>query len=126
EPRSLMNELVERMLSIGPRLAPENWPGLIVDSGSTQRHVLAVALHRQLLQVRRESLQILLVRKHRDSLRSEEIAVPDCEQTQDRRQIVLEGRCTEVLIHSVEAVQHGAKVLRTNGEHGGKTDCGIH
>ena len=39
--------------------------------------MLAVALHRQLLEVGREALQVLVVRQHRDRLRAEEIVVPD-------------------------------------------------
>ena len=42
--------------------------------------MLAVALHRQLLQIGREALQVLLVGQHRDRLRAEEVVVPDAEQ----------------------------------------------
>jgi hypothetical protein len=44
--------------------------------------VLAVALHRQLLQIRGEPLQILLVWQYRNHLRVEKVCVPDDQQTQ--------------------------------------------
>src|SRR5260370_42629649 len=46
--RALVNELVERTLSDGPRPTPENRPGLINDARSAQRYVLAVGLHPKL------------------------------------------------------------------------------
>ena len=52
QPRSLVDELVERMLAVGPGLAPVDRAGLIRDSPPVERHALAVALHRQLLQDR--------------------------------------------------------------------------
>src|SRR5579862_401429 len=45
----LVNQLIKRMLAVGPRLAPVNRTRLIVNSGPIERDVLAVALHRQLL-----------------------------------------------------------------------------
>src|SRR2546429_6027924 len=38
---------------------------------------LSVALHRQLLQISRKPLEVLLVRQHRNRLRAEEIGVPE-------------------------------------------------
>ena len=62
EARPLVDQLVEGVLAVGPRLAPVDGPGRVVDPGPVERHVLAVALHRELLQIGRESLQVLLVR----------------------------------------------------------------
>src|SRR5262249_49172401 len=42
----LMNQLVERVLPIRPRLAPVDGSGLASDLGSVERDMLAVALHR--------------------------------------------------------------------------------
>src|SRR5689334_21180913 len=66
EPGALVDQLVERVLTVGTRFAPVDRTGLMVDRGSGKRYVLAVALHRQLLKIGRESLQILVVRQHRD------------------------------------------------------------
>src|SRR5215813_11263109 len=62
ESGSLMNQLVEGVLSVGSGLAPIDRASLIFDRGALESYVLAVALHRQLLQIRREPFQVLLVR----------------------------------------------------------------
>ena len=80
EPRSLMNQLIERVLAVGSRLAPIDRAGIVVDLVAIERDVLAVALHRQLLQIGRKSLQVLLVGQHRNRLGAEEIVVPDGQQ----------------------------------------------
>src|SRR5262249_43688703 len=45
----LVYQLVEGVLAVRPRLAPEDRPRLIVDRRAIHRHMLAVALHGQLL-----------------------------------------------------------------------------
>jgi len=67
----LMNQLVEGMLSIGARLPPIDRPGLADDLSPIKHDVLAIALHRQLLEVSREALQVLFIRKNRHGLRAE-------------------------------------------------------
>ena len=68
------------MLAVGARLAPVDRAGLVVDALAIERHMLAVALHRELLQIRRKALEVLLVGQHGDGRRVEEIAVPDRQQ----------------------------------------------
>ncbi len=51
----LMNQLVEGMLAIGTRLPPVDWPGLATNLSPVKRDMLAVALHRQLLEVSRKA-----------------------------------------------------------------------
>src|SRR5438477_2914857 len=77
----LVDELIERVLAVGSRFTPINRTGLIADLSPVQCDVFAVAFHRQLLEVSRESLQILLVGQYRDSFCTKEIAVPDAQQT---------------------------------------------
>ena len=60
--RALVDELVEAVLAVGARLAPEHRAGVVVHVLPGQRDVLAVGLHGQLLQVGREPLEVLLVR----------------------------------------------------------------
>ena len=88
--------------------------------------MLAVALHRQLLQIRRKSLQVLLVGQDSHGLRAEEIVVPDGQQAHEHRQVALERSRAEVLVHLVEAVEHGAEVLRPDGQHRRETDGRVH
>ena len=80
EPRALVDQLVEGMLAVGAGLAPVDRAGVVVDVGAVERDVLAVALHRELLQVGGEALEVLLVGQNGDGLGAEEVGVPDGEQ----------------------------------------------
>src|SRR5262249_18658223 len=44
--RPLVNQLIERMLSVRARFAPINRPGIVIDLFAVQSDVLAVTLHR--------------------------------------------------------------------------------
>src|SRR3954447_2321440 len=81
EPCSLMDQLIEGMLAVGSRLTPVDRPGVVIHSCAVDRDMLAVALHRQLLEVGGKALQILLIGQHGDGLGAEEVVVPDGEQT---------------------------------------------
>src|SRR3954449_3555271 len=77
--RSQMNQLVEGMLAVGAGLAPIDRPGVAPDRRAREGDALAVALHRQLLQMGGKALQVLLVGEDPDRLRAEEVVVPDRE-----------------------------------------------
>ena len=126
EPRALVDELVERVLAVGARLAPVDRARVVVDPRAVEGDVLAVRLHGQLLEVGGEALQVLLVGQHGHRLRAEEVVVPDGEETHEHGQVALEGRGAEVLVHLVEAVEHGAEVVRPHREHGGEADGRVH
>src|ERR1041384_6170124 len=96
EPRALMNQLVKRMLAVCAGLAPVDRPGIIGGFVAINGDVLAGALHRQLLQIRWKSLQILLVRQHRDGLSAEEVVVPDGQEAHEHRQIALKRSGAEM------------------------------
>src|SRR5271157_2124575 len=109
KPGSLVYQLIKRVLSVGSRLAPIDGPGRVVNLGPLKRHVFAVALHRQLLQVGGKSLEVLLVRQDRNGFRAEEVIVPHCEETHQHRKVALEGRGAEMLIHFVKAAEQAAE-----------------
>src|SRR6185437_10648171 len=108
ESGSLVNQLVERMLTVGSWFAPVNRAGLIGHIGPAQRDVLAVALHRQLLEIRGESLQVLIVGQYGNGFRAEKICVPDRQEAEQHRQIALERRRAEVPVHFMKTSQHRA------------------
>ena len=68
--RSLVNQLVEGMLAVGPRFAPVDRACLVIHLPAIQRDVLTVALHRQLLQIRGKAFQVLFVGQDRHRLRA--------------------------------------------------------
>ena len=39
---------------------------------------------------------------------------------------MFEGRGTEMLVHLVKAIEHGAEVIRADGDHGRKADRRVH
>ena len=71
-----MDQLIKRVLAVGPGLAPIDRPGVVVDAHAVDRHVLAVALHGELLEIGGKALEILLVGQHGDGLGAEEVRVP--------------------------------------------------
>src|SRR4029078_88321 len=95
EASALMDQLIERMLTVGSRLAPKNLPGIVVDTHAIERDVLAIALHGELLEIGGKPLQILVVRQHGDGLGAEEIIVPDADEPHQHRQIAFEWRGAE-------------------------------
>ena len=126
ELRPLVEQLVEGVLAVRAGLAPEDRAGLVVDTDAVERHRLAVRLHRQLLEVRGEPFQVLVVRQDGDGLALEEVRVPDREQAQDDRQVPLERRRSEVLVDRVEAGEHPAEVFRADGDHRREADRRVH
>ena len=77
--RSLMDQLIKAVLSVGPRLAPVDGAGVVVDVGSLEGHVFAVGLHGELLEVGRQPLEVLLIGHDADAGAPEEVAVPQRE-----------------------------------------------
>src|SRR6516162_4952222 len=79
ETRALMDQLIERMLAVSTRLSPKDRPGVVVDLHAIEHDVLAVALHGELLEIRRKPLQVLFVGQNGMRLCAEEIIVPDAD-----------------------------------------------
>ena len=126
QPRTLMDQLVERVLAVGAGLAPVDRTGLIVHVLAGHRDMLAVRLHRELLQIGRKPLQVLFIRQDRHRLGVEEVRIPDRQQAQQHRQVLLERRRLEVHVHRVEAGQQLIEVIRADRDHRRKPDRRIH
>ncbi len=120
--RPLMQQLVKSMLAIGTRLTPDDLPRGVIHGLAAARHGLTVTLHISLLQIRRQSVQILLVGQNGRRLAAIEIAVPDAEQRQNDRQILLQRRCPEMLVHGVKTCQHFVKTFWADGYHDAQPD----
>ena len=108
---ALVQQLVEGMLAVGAGLAPEDLTGIGGHSTAVPADVLAVGLHGELLQVGREAVQILAVRKHGVALGTEEVDVPDVEQAHQRDGVALERRVAEVLVDGMEALEELLEAL---------------
>ncbi len=68
-------------------------------------------LHIALLEVRRETVHILVIRQNRFSFRTKEIVVPDANQRQQDRQVFLGRRGGEMLVHRVCARKQFNEVI---------------
>ena len=127
EAGALVHELEEGVLAIGARLAPVDFTsGRGGNRGAIAAHGLAIGFHGQLLQVGREAAEVLGVGQHGVGLGAEEVGVPDTEEAHERRDIFLQWRGAEVLVHGVEALEEAHEVHRANGAHEGQADGAIH
>jgi hypothetical protein len=82
-----------------------------VDRPPLEVDALAVALHVELLQVRGEAREVLVVRQHGDGGGVEEVVVPEADECQEDGQVLLERRAPEVLVHGVVAAEHLGETL---------------
>ena len=124
--RALVEQLVERVLPVGARLAPDDRAGLHGHRVALQVDVLAVALHLQLLQIGGEAREVRRIGHDAERLRAEEVVVPDGQQAHQQRQVALRRRGAEMLVHRVEAREHVAEVFGADGDHGRQADRRIH
>ena len=88
--------------------------------------MLAVALHRQLLEIRGKAFQIIFVRQYRHGFCAKEIRVPDRKQPHDHRQIIPKRRGAEMFVHLVKSVEHRAEMFWPDRQHRRKADGRIH
>ena len=121
-----MNQLIERMLAVGAGFAPVNRPGLVIHIFAVERDVLAIALHRQLLKICGKAFQVLFVGQNRHRLRAKKVVIPNRQESHEHRQVFLERRVAEMLVHFMKASEHRAEIVRSNRQHCRKTDGRIH
>src|SRR5690606_9523160 len=62
---TLVDQLVERVLAVGARLAPDDWASLVIHRVAVTVNVLAVGFHVALLEVGRKAVHVLVVRQNR-------------------------------------------------------------
>ena len=120
--RALVNELVIRVLTVRARLSPNDLACLRAHCATPTIDGFAIALHRQLLQVRREMREVVAVRQHGESLCTKEVVVPNADEPEDKREVPLH-RCTpEVLIDESKSFEHFGEVVRSDGDHQSQSD----
>ncbi len=87
ETSALVDELIEGVLAVGARLAPDDGSGGVVDVDAVAGHVLAVGLHVALLEVGGEAGHVLVVRQDSLCLRGVTVDVHDTNQGQNNRNL---------------------------------------
>src|SRR5690606_35377124 len=58
---ALVNQLVERVLTVGARLAPDDWASLVIHGVAVTVNVFTVGFHVALLEVGRKAVHVLVV-----------------------------------------------------------------
>lgn len=113
---ALVDQLIEGVLAVGTRLTPDDGAGLVVNRLAVAIHVLAVGLHVALLEVGREAVHVLIVRQDGFGLGTVEVVVPQTDQRQQHRHVLLIGGSGEVHVHLEGALQQGFEVFETDGQ----------
>jgi hypothetical protein len=93
------------MLPIGAGLAPDHRRSAGGELHSILVDAFAIALHLQLLQIGRQAAQSMAVWGDAAAGKLAEIAIPDVQQSQAHREIVLQRGCEKVGVHRVRAAQ---------------------
>ena len=101
---ALMQQLEEGVLAVCSHFAPVHGTGWLSNLRSDKCHMFTVALHDELLQIRRKALQILFIGRDRKVLGAEDVVVPDAQQPHKYRHVVWERGCQVVHVHLVKSV----------------------
>jgi len=118
----LMQQLIKRMLAVGPWLAENHRPGGAGNCSAVKVHAFAVRFHIRLLQIGRQAMQMLVIGQDRMRRRAHEIAVPDSDQRQHDGHVLAQRSAAEMFVHSVGAAQQLFKILKPDLQRNGKAD----
>mmetsp|Transcript_16392 Transcript_16392/g.37595 ORF Transcript_16392/g.37595 Transcript_16392/m.37595 type:complete len:276 (+) Transcript_16392:412-1239(+) len=111
---SLVDQLVEGVLSVGSGFSPNNRSGLAVNLFSVLGDVLSVGFHVTLLEVGRESVHVLVVRQNGTGFAVVKVVVPDSEHTKCEGNVLLWWAVHEVVVHGVGTGVHLHPVVETD------------
>ena len=123
---ALVDQLVEGVLTVGAGFAPEHLARLACHRRTVPAHRLAVRLHRQLLQVGGEPVEVLRVGQHRVAGGAQEVDVPDVQQPHQQRHVVCRIGCAEVLVDGVKTGQEVTETVGTDRDRHRQTDSRSH
>ncbi|MNH85443.1 hypothetical protein D3C73_378840 [compost metagenome] len=119
----LMDQLIERMLAVGAWFTPDNRAGLVIYRVAVTVNVFAVRLHVALLEISGKTMHILVVRQDRFGFCAEEIVVPDADQRQQHRQVLLGRRLGKVFVHLMRTAQQLLEVFKAQRQRDRQADC---
>ncbi|SKZ30717.1 Uncharacterised protein [Mycobacteroides abscessus subsp. abscessus] len=123
---SLVEQLVEGVLAVGTRLAPEDLAGVGGHVLAVGLDRLTVGLHRQLLQVRGEACHVVRIGEHHPRLCVPEVRVPESDQCQQYGRVALQRLSTEMSVDGVESAEEFGEAFLADRRHHRETDRGIH
>jgi hypothetical protein len=77
-----------------------------------------------LLEVSRETVKVLIIRQNSLSLSTKEVIVPNANQSQKHRQVLLQRSTHEMLVHVMSTLQELGKVFIADVDGDGETNGG--
>ena len=96
---TLVQELEERVLRVGARLAPDDRAGGGGGGLAVLRDALAVRFHFELLDIGGETLEPLVVGDQRHGWPAHRVAPPDAGKREQHWQVLFKGRLAEMPVH---------------------------
>lgn len=119
---ALVKKLEETVLGVGGGFTEQDRTGGVLDIVTRASDGLSVALHRQLLEVGGESVEVLVKWRDQVSLSAKEVTVPDTQKTSNDGNVLLQRSLTEVLVQGMSTRQELVEVVVANVYGNGKTD----
>ena len=119
---ALVDQLVEGVLAVGTRFAPEDRTRLVVHALAVAVNSLAVGFHVGLLEVGSQAMEVLVVRKHSVAGCAEEVVVPHADEGEDSGEVLFHRSSLEVLIHFVSTLVELHVVVEADTQSDGQTD----
>src|SRR5690349_14618920 len=94
--RALMDQLIKSMLPIRSRLSPDHRAGGIRNRLVVAIHILSIALHIPLLEIRRKPVQVLIIWQNGFGTGTKKIGIPDAQHGHDNGNIFFESSIPEM------------------------------
>lgn len=119
---TLVKELEETMLRVCGGFTEQDRAGGVLDIVTRAGDSLSVALHGQLLEVGRESMEVLVKGSDQVSLSAKEVTVPDTQKTGNHGNVLLQRSFTKVLVQRMSTGQELMEIVVANVKGNGETD----
>lgn len=119
---TLVEQLEEAVLGVGGGLTEQDRAGGILDVFTSAGDGLSVALHRKLLEVCGETVQVLVERCNKVGLSTKEVTVPHAQKTTEDRDVLFQRSLAEVGVHGVSTGKELVEVIEADVESNGETN----
>ena len=120
--RALVQQLEEGMLAVGSRLAPDERAGRGSYGLAVEGDALAVRFHVKLLEIGRQTGEALVIRDDGARRISADHAMPETDEAEKHRQVLLERRGPEMLVERMGAGEHVFEIVCSDGDHDREAD----
>ena len=120
--RTLVQQLEEGVLAVDTGFAPNNRGSFVTDRFTVKGNLFAVALHIELLDKFRQAVEMLVVRRDNVAAAAVVVDVPNADKGKDNRQVALQRRVDEVLVHQMRAIEHFDEVFFAEIQHNRQAD----